>query len=246
MRSPSVAHRLHSVPRAGADTTEDAAAVRLDDWPIRGAVADGATESIYAGPWADRLVRGMVETEGTPASVCEALAGWQDDWRAAVQERAHDRPWYVQAKAETGAFATILGLSVRRNGTWRSLAVGDSCLFHVRGGEFLRSWPVDTPEAFSHRPALVPSRRGAALPDPATAQGTWQPGDAFLLATDALAAWILGLEQGADCLRRLLKSRSDAAIREIIRTARADGTLRNDDATLLVLEMNAPAARSSE
>lgn len=143
------------MPRAGGEAGdyEDAAAVEAGGWPICAAVADGATESVFARAWARRLVRGVVEKGGaTTAAVREAIADGQAEWQTSVRERSRDRPWYVSAKAAEGAFATVLGLSLHAGGQWRAVSVGDCCLFHLRNGTLLQSWPFDTPDSFTNRP----------------------------------------------------------------------------------------------
>jgi hypothetical protein len=234
MSTPSVSHWTGAVPKGGADAAdyEDAAAVSTEPWPVRAAVADGATESVFARAWATRLVRGFVEDSPTTAAAFrDAVSDCQDEWRAAATERATDRPWYVAAKAAEGAFAAVLGLSLHPDGRWQAVSVGDCCLFHLRDGTLLRSWPVDTAEAFTNRPALVPSRSDRDVPSPEATTGSWQPGDRFLLATDAVAAWLMG--EDLEAVSRL----DSEAFRDRVAAARDDGALRNDDATLLVLEL---------
>jgi hypothetical protein len=234
MPSPSVESRILTAPRSGraAAEAEDAAGAWTDAWPVRAAVADGATESAYAGQWARMLVEG-VGRDGivTADAFAAALPDWQARWRAETAEDARDRPWYVAAKASEGAFATVLGVSIRADGHWQALAVGDCCLFHVRNGTCRRSWPLSAPDAFTNRPALVPSAAQRSVPDPQTASGTWQAGDAFLLATDAVAAWLL--RRGPATGLALTPDAFD----DTVEAARDDGTLRNDDATLLVVEL---------
>jgi hypothetical protein len=222
---------------SGAGDYEDAAAVSVDAWPVCAAVADGATESAFARTWARRLVRGVVDGGATTADALrDAIPEWQAEWQAAAREQAADRPWYVAAKAAEGAFAALLGLSLHADGRWRAVAVGDCCLFHVRDGKALRSWPLEAPAAFTNRPALVASTAQEG-PSPDAATGTWREDDRFLLATDAVAAWLMAEGLGA------VEGLGPEAFRERVASARADGALRNDDATLLVLELaSAPGA----
>ena len=233
MASPWVTHHIHAVPRADSapDASEDAAAVRAEATPVRAAVADGATESVYAGRWARLLVEHLVAAgpEGPRAALSTALDRARADWQAAVGEAAAEQPWYVQSKVAEGAFATLLGLWVGGDGTWRAASVGDCGLFHLRGGSVQRAWPEADPDAFGHRPALLSSRPDAPAPAPDVATGTWTPGDAFLLATDAAAAWVLRAGPSA-----VLDG--DGSFAEAVKAARADGTLRNDDTTVLRLE----------
>jgi hypothetical protein len=236
MENPSVDHRTYAVPREGGASGdyEDAAAVSGDRWPVCVAVADGATESVFARTWAKRLVRGVVQNGTTTADALrDMLPRWQAEWRAGATEQAADRPWYVGAKAAEGAFAAVLGLSVHPDGRWRAVSVGDCCFFHLRDGAVQQTWPFDTPDAFTNRPVLVPSRSDQEVPTPDSTSGTWTAEDQFLLATDAVAAWLMEGEPTT------VSELDQDAFRERVAAARSDGFLRNDDATLLVLELTA-------
>lgn len=245
MSSPSVVHRTLAVPRSGSGEGEyeDAVAIEAEDWPVCTAVADGATESVFAGAWAECLARDLVKRRATTSDALrEAVAEGQSAWRATVRDRTEEGPWYVSAKAAEGAFATVLGLSLHADGQWRAVSVGDCCLFHVRDGGLLQSWPFETADPFTNRPTLISSRSNQPVPPPETTSGTWQPQDAFLLATDAVAAWLLG-----DTVSETSEASigpSDATgwnqeeFQRIVGTARKEGTLHDDDATLLVVRVN--------
>ena len=243
MSTPAISHWISAVPKEGSEAGdyEDAAAVAVDAWPVCAAVADGATESAFARTWAKRLVRGIVDGGATTADALrDAVPGWQAEWQAAARERATDRPWYVAAKAAEGAFAAVLGLSLHADGRWRAVSVGDCCLFQVRDGALVRSWPFAAADAFTSRPALVASTAGRELPPPDATTGAWQAGDRFLLATDAVAAWLMEEEGGA------VSPLDRDAFRERVASARAAGALRNDDATLLVLELGTSSGAAGD
>lgn len=236
MPIPSVDSRTVAIPKEEGTPAEyeDAAAVRAEGWPVRAAVADGATESVYAGRWASLLAEGLVGSAVTPEALLDALPGWQAQWRVGVEKQA-EVPWYVEAKAREGAFAALLGLEVRKNSQWRAVSVGDCGLFHFRNGEQMEAWPTADPDVFTNRPALLPSRPSSDPPEPEATTGTWTPGDTFVLATDAVAAWLLGTDP-----TQVLNA-SEETIRATMREAQTDGTLRPDDATLIVLTMAEPA-----
>src|SRR4051812_43359187 len=109
-----------------------------DAWaadPSRGrfAVADGASETSFAGRWAQLLTEGFLGAE-RPLDVPEWLAGPRRRWAAEVM--GLELPWYAEMKREEGAFATLLGVGVRRPrpgrpGRWRAVAVGDSCVVRM-------------------------------------------------------------------------------------------------------------------
>lgn len=236
MSTPSVVHRVHAVPRDGEEPGdyEDAAALRADDWPVCAAVADGATESMYAGAWARALVNGVSADGPTTAEAFEAtISDLRARWQGTVGAQVREQPWYVSAKAAEGAFAATLTLSLHADGQWRALSVGDCCLFHVRDGGLVASWPFDTSDAFTHRPELVSSRADQSDLHLVSTDGTWRAQDIFLLATDAVAAWLL--DGDAPAIERL----DDESFQEAVGAARDAGDLRNDDATLLVVEMDA-------
>ena len=62
-----------------------------------------------------------------------------------------------------------------------------------------------------------------------TMSGTWADGDAFLLVSDALAAWLLDADPA------VALSWTASGAKDAIRSARSAGALTNDDATLVRL-----------
>jgi hypothetical protein len=82
----------------------------------------------------------------------------------------------------------------------------------------------------------VPSRLDAARPPAAFHAGVAQPGDTLVLASDALAAWLLRTNP-AQAL-----ATTAATFPDDIQQAHDDGVLRNDDVTLVVLPIEAAGA----
>lgn len=148
------------------------------------------------------------------ADLLDRLPAWQMEWQQAIEPRLTDLPWFAAAKAEQGAFSTLLQVAVRvdpgenREGTWNALALGDSCLVQLRNNKpLLRGepnplpFPLNDSKAFLERPFLLPTRpelipriRDHIL----ETQGAWKAGDEFLLMTDALAAWFIGALEGGE------------------------------------------------
>jgi hypothetical protein len=153
-------------------------------------------------------------------------------------------PWYGEMKRAEGAFATLLGLAFRRQPDlaepdfWRAVAVGDSCLFQVRGSHIVVAFPLTRSVEFGSRPALIGSAEPAAgTPPPPVyqARGSWLPGDEFWLLTDALAHWFLRQhELGRRPWERLRPLADQGAFAALVDELRDQGELRNDDVTLLV------------
>jgi hypothetical protein len=149
------------------------------------AMADGATQTSFAGLWARLLVEEVVregdsQTEG---------AGKNDPERAGLKpaqvqpiqpalappiQRAQARwmrelaglelPWHAEEKVRLGAFSSLLGFwvqppgrSARSGGTWRAAAVGDTCLVQFRRNRLLLSFPLGASAMFNNSPVLLSS-----------------------------------------------------------------------------------------
>jgi len=227
--------RTHWLPKQGhsADEYEDATAqpVVAPDGTIRAAVADGATESAFAGAWARTLVEEFVGADVTvPETFSESIHRTRRVFGGRIAEHATDLPWYAAAKAEQGAFAAFVGLVLYPNGAWRAVAVGDCCLFQIRDGEVMEAWPIADADEFGNRPDLLGSRLDVSQPEAQMTSSQWGPGDRFLLVSDALAAYLLGSDPAAAV------GLDASGFASLIEGARKDG-LRNDDVTLVELAM---------
>jgi hypothetical protein len=249
-RRPHPRCRLFRVPKEGCRLEECDDACAADPQQGRFAIADGATEGGQAGPWARMLVEEFVR-RGDPLDWAGWLPGLQERWWTQVQTdpEASARPWFVDAQLEMGAFSTFLGLLLSPSG-WLAQAVGDSCVFQVRGQCLLERFPVDQAAHFTTTPALLGSRprtpvadaSGSPLSLPAieTRQGSWQGGDRFWLMTDALAEWFLHQADQARAPWIMLESfleQPDSAFVDQVSRLRAEGQLRNDDVTLVGVQL---------
>ena len=232
-----------SRPKSGHRADENEDAVGAHPAADRFAVADGASEGWASGAWATHLVGCYTRTPPEPATFADWLAAARRTW--AAPPASADQPWYAQAKQAEGAFATLVGVEVRpaKSGSglrWKAVAVGDSCLLHVRRGAVVESFPLTHPDQFDTTPALVPSSAHRPTPDPDWLAGTAAPGDTLLLATDAVAAALLATPDAiAAVVRRVVPHLADAgtgrrAVVDFLTTLRLP---RDDDATLLVLHV---------
>lgn len=240
MSGPSVAGRLATVPRdpERPEEYEDAAEARTEDWPLCAAIADGATESMFAKEWAQTVARTLVKRRvGTEGSFRSAVSTMREDFQNRIENGPTARPWYVVAKATEGAYATTLSLVLDRDRTWRAVSIGDCCLFHLRERRLRTAWPMDSADAFTHRPALLSSHSSGQDLRPQGISGEWTADDSFVLATDAVAEWLLNEVDPGSRLFDLL-DRETEEIEDVLSTARRDDSLRADDATLLILDVH--------
>jgi hypothetical protein len=202
---------------------------------FRFAVADGATESSFAGSWARLLVRAYCRDQLSDRKIRKQLPQLQREWYSSVETTS--LPWYAEEKLAQGAFATMLGLTLFRERsaselTWDSTAIGDSCLFQVRGGEIVTSFPIARSDEFNNRPMLVSSN---STDWTATRKsGAWKPTDVFYLMTDAIANWFLrSVENGEQPSALLDRIDGSEDFREWVDSLRDSGAMRNDDVTVL-------------
>jgi hypothetical protein len=219
------------VPKAGNTLDEYEDAFAGDPQQGRFAIADGASESAFADAWAQIVVKAFVQTPGRWSRWLDAA---RQRWRAQVQER--ELPWYAEAKFEDGAYAAVLGIAFK-NGRWRARAVGDCCLFQMRGQRLLRSFPIEHAADFGNRPSLLGSRsRQTAQPRARRfhATGDLHATDAVLLMTDALAQWFLQqVEEGRQPWDDLQAILTEEQFSSFVADLRAAKQLRNDDVTLV-------------
>ena len=241
-----VASDTYWLPKAGNSDGEYEDAFCIEGEPaahrtvFRCAIADGATETSFSGLWAAMLVRSYCCSPQKGRDLHDEVPRLQANWREQVGRKP--LPWYAEQKALQGAFAALLGLTVMAGamgeigGRWEVLAIGDSCLFHVRGAEFIGAFPINHAEAFGNRPALLSSNDGAnsgLAEQQACAVGAWESGDTFYLMTDALAHWFLTRIEQGDTLRPLPGRLEQSEFADWIADLRRVGELRNDDVTLL-------------
>jgi hypothetical protein len=233
------------LPKHGSTRAEYEDAMAWSRHQRRFAVADGASASAFARLWAQLLVHAYVAGQLTADSIEEDLAPLQARWSTVVAQR--DLPWYAVEQARRGAFAALVGLTLEATGEWRALAIGDCCVFHLRDGALVAAHPLSDADAFDNRPLLLGSRpiantrlRGAGAI--VSAAGSWQPGDTFLLMSDALATTFLR-QHAAGCAGEVLCfERTAAGFRDWVNTLRQERQLRNDDVSLLWLALPTDAA----
>lgn len=226
---------------------EDNAKVLHVQTGARLAIADGATDGVFAGAWAELLVGRFVLRPFWTWKGCAYQVrrlGWQ--WRH--KHAQMDLPWYAARKLEQGAAATLIGVRIsvphRRaaSGSWRAISIGDACLFHMQSDTLLQMHPDLKAGDFGNSPALIYtniSRKAQVL---SLAAGSWQSGDIFMLASDALAHWIRLSIDGGNGEWRVLLALADkvdipdreAAFSSWARQEQGNGRLKNDDLTLVL------------
>ncbi|MEX5716968.1 hypothetical protein [Geodermatophilus maliterrae] len=212
--------------------------------PARLVVVDGATEAYDAIHWAGQLVDSFLAPDGRAPTLDPAgLDAWfgrqQQLWAGAP--RAFASVFEEHKFHESGSFATFLGCELRGLGgpdpRWVAAAIGDAVLFQERDGRIVAQFPglgVEdfgvTPEGVSTQPTQRTRMRSALR----TQDGALQVGDHLLLATDALAEWVVRASRDGDARWRELTSIDHPQVfRDLVDRLRGADDVRNDDVTLL-------------
>ncbi|MCU1498158.1 MAG: hypothetical protein JWM47_2111 [Acidimicrobiales bacterium] len=236
-----------SFPKSSSSDAECEDAFAVDGRHGVIAVADGASSAPMAREWAQTLTSSYVASppphrlDAARSWVDRASAAWQD---VALASAGSAGSWWAGDLQSRGSHATFLGVDVHPGsgaaaGRWDALAVGDSCLVHLRhhDGRWVRacSFPIDAPEAFASHPDLVATRQPEG-PEPLTrirtASGELDRDDLLLVMTDALAQWALSCEHLMPASWDELASCSQEELGSLVARARHDGSMVDDDVTL--------------
>lgn len=220
----------------------------------RYAVADGATLSFFPRKWAELLVKRFCYPEELSLSLEEEnWKAWiepiQQEWLEWVSETVQKTKTYMLvdrlSKLES-ALSTFIGIEFNVDkGEWKALILGDSCLFHQSGSEF-KSYPLEGLADFQYRPKSFASFQKdnpiGGLPDVKSDEAL--PGDLFVLATDALAKWIVqhkevGTDKLEEALGQLKQIETQEQFERFIELARNHEDIRlvNDDVTLMLISV---------
>lgn len=221
-------------------------AIKVNEDTSRYAVADGATRSFFPKWWAELLVEHFCRKSDSFLSEekwKEQLVPIQEEWYKRVEERVKSRNLFYltnSLNAREPAVSTFVGLEVdKTKQEWRAIVIGDSCLFHKKGNGF-KSYLIEKSEDFtSHTEAL------ASFPeknhyDPTFISGEFQAGDLFILATDALAKWIIQHDEANNLegvLKQLKRIETDEQFNQFVDQERDRENIHlvNDDVTLMFI-----------
>jgi hypothetical protein len=222
------------------------------------ALADGAGDGIFSKLWADMLLESFV---AQPIALDDAavVEPWIEAKRRAWFEaiRYPEQRWSIQMKIDRSCgAATFVALALdagtdKGDGSeaptgWTAWAVGDACLFHVRGGGLTASFPVARSSEFGTTPQLYQSKPLRPTPLAVVTRGELGPDDQIVLATDAVAQRLLAeVESGTPPDWGRFWDLDQETWRQELVSLRAQNAIVNDDCTLLVIRLrDAPPEES--
>ena len=238
-----------------AETCEDAVGVNSAYGLF--AVADGAGTTLFSGAWADFLVRHFLTI---PLMVADPF---EVEWwvRLAQGQFKQDLPaqtdlaWNAQQKVQNqGSYSTLATLRFSAQNATRVraelLAIGDSCIFVNRSSiEQPLSFPLQHAAEFEQAPICIPSKTGAFNRYFHQFQAMTLdlvPSDVVVLATDAVAKWIVsagnGRYGGQGAALQEIVSQTAESWPAFIQTRRANQEMLDDDSTALVIALQLDTA----
>jgi hypothetical protein len=224
-------------------------------------VADGAAMGLFSGMWARQLCRAIV-LEPPDLDAAAEFQAWLAAQRAAwwAQIDVEHLPFYQRAKLPDGGASTVLWIELGptvdeppsrpTRCQLYAVALGDSCLFHLRGDELLHAFPVEDESGFGIDPPLLGSidfKQDHQL-EFQILEDECLTGDLLVLCTDAVALWATK--------RRAAREPVDwyrywdmpyQAWKDEVGALRNQSRMRYDDNTLVLLrvldDVEAPAER---
>ena len=230
-----------------AETMDDCQdAMAVDENVGRYAIADGATRSFMSKPWAALLVKHFCKITRlslTEDNWKEWLRPVQQEWYQQVEKEVKmlKRYWLTNSfNTQESATSTFIGLEIDKvTSEWKAIIIGDSCLFHL-GDSGFKSYLIKDSAGFTNRPNAFTSFEKDNHHDPILVTGDVKPGNTFILATDALAKWILAhkevgkLETVCDALKDI---ETDIEFHKFVETERNSESMRlvDDDVTLMII-----------
>ncbi len=233
-----------------AETCEDAADGNSADGLF--AVADGAGTTLFADAWAHFLVQHFLAVPLMSNDPFEA-EWWvrlaQEQFKQEFAAQAYtDLAWNAQQKVQSqGSHSTLATLRFSAQDATHLqaelLVIGDSCIFIYKPSTMQSlSFPLQHATDFEQAPICIPSKTGAfnRYFHQFQAQSLHlAPGDVVVIATDAVAKWIVSAGNGhyADQSTALqaISQQTTASWATFIATCRTNKEMIDDDCTALII-----------
>lgn len=223
------------------------------------AVADGAGTTALAGAWATLLVQQFLRLpllSIDPFEVEWWLRRVQDQFTQQVDDAAVS-DWSLLQKLHQGSQATLATLRFvqsARSARAEALVFGDSCVLVGKPAEgMVEAFPLQTPADFDRPPICLPSSRQVFdrhFHLGQRKQLALVAGEVVLLATDAVARWVIsrgnGRFQSVWAAFASLAGQTQASWAAFIDECRAREEMADDDCTALVLALEAEGSAGDE
>jgi len=199
------------------------------------AIADGLTHSTFQDIWAKQLVNRFIEKPFVPDLNAQKLKDWLEDiqkeWISkiaqvkpakgtgdrsdAAKKEEQMLEEIIEISKDKGAESTLLGMIIQKTPKRQKLqlfGIGDTNMFLVRNNRIKEKFPVTSVKSFTNRTKALCSIDNPLQEIPELKEINAKKGDIVILATDALAKWILkSANLGQKPWKRILKNKKDIA-----------------------------------
>ena len=187
------------------------------------AIADGLTHSTFQDIWAKQLVNRFIEKPFVPDLNAQKLKDWlegiQKEWISEIAQvkPSKDKETHfeeiIEIAKDKGAESTFLGMIIQKTSKRQKLqlfGIGDTNMFLVRNNKIKEKFPVTSVKSFTNRTKALCSIDNPLQEIPESKEVNAKKGDIVILATDALAKWILkSANLGQKPWKRILKNKKD-------------------------------------
>lgn len=253
--------RFYAVPREGNDIVLSADKKAVNEKSTRFALADGVGTSFLPAHWAEILTDQFVKRENDFENAqdfenwlrhCSFLwhSWFETTWLPIAREKSGQADW--SSEENRGASTTFIGCSL----SWEALqhngqtpvhvtAVGDAVFFLVSPQQHAwthRSFSLQKADEFGPTTETLGSPERRIARDwrrVKQADFVAERTDTLVLATDALAEWIMySQEQGQKPWDQLLNITSTDHFKRFISTCRSNGMMEVDDTSILIIPLN--------
>ena len=236
-----------SLPKRSEKTNQDAIAISPDERVF--AIADGVSQAPFSQIWSKKVVNKFIKkpldiSDLNEQKIKDWLADIRKEWRTEIDQGKASELILDLAKKEGGA-TTFLGMIIQKKKKKRQklqlFGIGDTNMFLVKKNEItgkldVVGWPVTSVESFTDRTNALFSLDNTLQGIPELKEFNVKRGDIVILATDALAKWILkSANLGQRPWSKILKNKNDIA--NFIDKLRYTNKIDDDDTTCIIIRI---------
>ncbi|BDM83789.1 protein phosphatase 2C domain-containing protein [Acaryochloris marina] len=236
---------IFSIPKEGETQENNQDAAFCNDNGTLLAIADGVSSSLFSKEWAQIITKEFCKNSYVSLKdLCENWYCWlhplQENWRSFYLSKVSSLPWYAKGSIHKDhGSATFLGLKIYKcisgKGYWEAISIGDSCLFQIYPqAKRINSYPQMKSNEFNSI-----SRCASSLPEynsclPYFWSGEYNQDDYFVLATDAIAQWIVKSLETQSFNEDILRIKSNEKFSKYIFDLRFRKEIHNDDTSIVI------------
>ena len=214
------------------------------------AIADGVSQSPFSQIWSNKIVTKFIEEPFVSDLNEQKLKDWLEDirkeWSSEIdQQKSHEQSekansLILEMARERGGSTTFLGMIIqemkKKYQKLQLFGIGDTNMFLIRNKKIKYSFPIISVESFTDRTKGLSSIDNTLQGIPELKEFNVKRGDIVILATDALAKWILkSANLGQRPWSKILKKKNDIA--NFIDKLRYTNKIDDDDTTCIIIRI---------